>query len=168
MPPLQTAVTLAKVDDRAICIRKDLNLNVAWLIEIFLNIHSAVAKGRLRLGACGTKCHFEIARSTRQFHTAAASTRCSLHDYRIANAMRDLLGGLQIWHRTVRAGNEWYPQRSHSRLGCDLVSHHPDMGRGRADEFDPVRFNHLREPSVLGQEAISGMERIRSSDERGR
>ena len=48
-------------------------------------------------------------------------------------------------------------------LGADLVAHQVHGLAGRADEGDASGLNHVHELSVLGQEAVSGVNTLRSS-----
>src|SRR5512144_1912176 len=51
MPALDAAVALVEVDDVAVAVAEDLDLDVARLVDKFLDVDAGIAEGRLRLVA---------------------------------------------------------------------------------------------------------------------
>ena len=49
--PLQGAVALAQVDEIFMLVREHLNLNVARMLKVFLQVHRGIGKCGLRLGS---------------------------------------------------------------------------------------------------------------------
>ena len=74
---------------------------------------------------------------------------------------------LRVFQRgntTFRAGHTRNPKLFHRVFGGDLVAHDADVFRCRADEGDPVVFDDLHEPCVLGQKAIAGVDCLCAGD----
>ncbi len=104
----------------------------------------------------------------RHLHAAPAAARRRLDQHRIADAIRHGASLRDIGHRAVGARHQRHAETRHRGLGGDLVAHHADMRRRRADEGQAVRFDHLGEAGILRQEAVAGMDRVRAGDRRGR
>ena len=100
-------------------------------------------------------------------HALAAATRRWLDQYRVA----DVVGrGHQVviaqpgpgypgYHRHVEGGDRV--------LGGDLVAHHLDRARGRAQEHHPCALARGGEIGVLGKKPIARMDRLGSGARRG-
>src|SRR5206468_2806965 len=72
---------------------------------------------------------------------------------------RQLAGGLE---RLRRARHDRYSCVAHSLARGDLRAHRLDGGRRRADPDEARLLDERREPSVLGEEAVPGMDRLRT------
>ena len=73
--------------------------------------------------------------------------------------------------RTDRSGRARHQRQAEllgGLLGDDLVAHHADVLRRRADEGEAVRLDRFGEAGVLGQEAVAGMDGVDAGDGRGR
>ena len=161
---LQGAVALAEMDRVALAVAEHLDLDVARLLEIFLDIDRVVAESSLGLGLGGLERVEEIVLVARHLHAASAAAGSRLDDDRIADVLGDLPGLGLVGDAALGAGHAGDAEALGRALGFDLVAHDADMLRLRADEGDAVMLEHLREARVLGQEAVAGMDRIRAGD----
>jgi hypothetical protein len=91
---LQRTVALAKVDRLALAIAKDLNLDVARPLQVFLDIDFVVAEGGLCLAAGGAEGNFDFFVVLGDLHAAPAAAGGCLDDDRIADFL-----GRRVWRR---------------------------------------------------------------------
>ena len=68
----------------------------------------------------------------------------------------------------VVAGNDGNARPGHQPSGPLLVSHAPVDGTGRSDEREPGLGHGIGEVAVLAEEAVPGVDRVRSAAPRGR
>src|SRR5262249_49966765 len=73
MPPLQRAIALAKMDCVALAVAEYLDLDMAGMAEIFLEIHSIVAEACLGLNARRGKRRVEFLFDISDLHAAATA-----------------------------------------------------------------------------------------------
>ncbi len=168
MSPLQRAITVANGYDVAVLVTDDLHLDVARLLQVALDIHIAVAEGALRLGLGEgiAACQFGIV--VGDAHAAPATSGDRLDHDRIADLARSLPCLGQRRHDTLRARQERNTRGLHDFAGLRLVAHLlDDIGR-RADERDADLFADFREVGVLGEKAISRVDRVTTGDQRRR
>ena len=167
VPPLQAAIAFAEMHHVAMAVRQHLQFDMARPVEIFLDINGIVAKRGARLGARQAERILELGRVARHLHAAPAAPRGRLDQDRIADPVRNRARRFHVRHCTVGARHQRDPQARHRRLGGDLVAHHGNMRRGRADEAHTMRLHHFREAGIFRQEAVAGMDRVGPGD-RGR
>jgi hypothetical protein len=161
-------VAFAQMHGAALAVAKDLDLDVARALEVFLHVDFVIAEGVLRLGPGGAEGHFQLGLGFRHLHAAPAAAGGGLDDDRIADLGGHDLRRLEIGHAAVRPRNHRNPQRFRGFLGGDLVAHDADMLRRGADEGDAVVFQRLGEGGVFRQEAIARMHGLRAGDLAGR
>ena len=169
---LQGTVTFAQMDRVAFAIAEHLNFDVARRGQVLFDVNFVVAKVRL---AFGTRCIerlFHFSRVFRNLHTTTTATGSGFDDHGIADLFTDLQGRFQIRHTTVRAGNARHAQFFHGVFGGDLVAHDADVFGAGADKRQVVIFDDLYELRVFRQEAISGVDGLRTGyfagcDDRG-
>jgi hypothetical protein len=83
---LQRAVALAQMDRVAVAVAEHLNLDVARIAEIFLDIDGVVAERGLGLGAAGAASGVSSSASARHdLHAAPAAAGGGLDEHRIAD-----------------------------------------------------------------------------------
>ena len=88
VPPLQRAVALEEMDDVAMRVGEDLDLDMARRQDVFLDQHAGVAEGGLRLALGAVERGVEIGAPLDTPHALAAAARHRLDQHRIA----DLVG----------------------------------------------------------------------------
>src|SRR5687767_12724128 len=93
MASLDRAFALAEVDDAAVRVAEDLNLDVPRALEVLLEIHRRVAERALRFAARGLVLVLQLAGIPADAHAPSATARRSLENDRIADRARDV-GGL--------------------------------------------------------------------------
>lgn len=159
--PLHRAVALEQVHGLAGLVGEDLHLDVPGAHHGLLQEHPGVAEGARSLPHRLGQSRCEITRGLDATHAAAAAARHRLGEEREADVLRlgderlDVVGCLgRTQHR--HSGLDRVPLR------LDLVARHLEHLRRRADEDDAVGRRLLRELRVLRQEAVSGVDRIRS------
>src|SRR5262249_41998492 len=161
MPALDRAFALAQVDDASVLVRNDLDLDVARLANVLFDVDRGVAEG----GAGGVPrtldCGTEVSLLLDNLHadTAAASGR--LDDDRVADLPRHPRG----LDRVVESFAA--PPHRHAMGGSQgtrpqLRAQGSHRGCRRADEGYACRLAGLGELGSLGEEAVSGVDRLGS------
>ena len=164
MAPLQGAVALAEMDRIALAVAENLDLDVARLGEIFLDVDLVVAEGGLGFGARRRRARAEVGRRVRDLHAASAAAGRRLDQHREAHRLGDLHRLRLARHRAVGAGHDGNAELLGGLLRLDLVAHDADVLGRRADEGDLVLFEDFGEARVLGQEAVAGMHGVGAGD----
>ena len=167
VPALHAAVAFEEVDDVAVRVGKDLHLDVTGIDHRLFEIHGGVAERRLcfpaggldRLGQRVGVCHAP--------HPAAAAAGHRLDEQR---ELYFICGLDELVHRRRRRRRIQHRQsrgagrRDRSRLVAGELQ---DLGAG-SDERDARVGAGLGQFRVLGQEAVSGVDRIGAGPARGR
>src|SRR5207249_7232034 len=78
VPPLNGAVALAEVDAVPVSVHRDLDLDVAVVLEPFLHVQRVVAERRPCFRAADRDRSLELARRANHSHALAAATRRGL------------------------------------------------------------------------------------------
>ena len=159
---LHRAVPLKQVDDVAVPVAEDLHLDVAGALDQLLEIDLALAEGRPGFAPAGLDLIEQPAFRFDEPHAAAAAAPARLEHQRVADP------GRQFGYRAPVLGQG--AGRRHHRdprlLGQtprrQLVAELAHGVRGRADEHQSGRRAGVGEVRVLGQEAVAGMNRVRS------
>ena len=152
---LHRAVALAEMDDVAVGVGEDLDLDVARVDHGLLEDQLARAEGALGFGARRADRLQKVGVALDQPHAAAAAAGGRLDHHRQADLARLLLEvgvalvGALISRHARHAGID------HAPLGGGLVAHGGDGGRRRADEDQARLLAGRREGLVLGQEAVA-------------
>ena len=157
---LDGAVTVAEGDDMTEVIRHDLDLDVARLLDIALDIHGVIAEGVCGLALCETELKLEFILGCRDTHALAAATGGGLDDHRVPDLAGELLSGLRVVDRLACARNDRHAGIHHRLPGMGLVAHAVDDVGLRTDKGDAIFLTAAYELTVLRQEAIARMDRI--------
>ena len=166
--PLERTVAFAQVDGVALAIAEYLELDMARVAEVFLDIDGGIAEGCFRLVAGLLHQRFELVFAFADLHPAPAAAAGSLDDDGVADFGGDRACFADLADRAIAPGNERQAQRARGPLGGDLVAHRADMFGLGPDPGDVVRFDDLGELGVFGQEAVAGMDRVGMADFGGR
>jgi hypothetical protein len=110
MPALNRALALAQMDDVAVVIADDLELDVARVLQVLLDIHIAVAECGFRLALRGLERIGHLARVANHPHASSAAAGDRLHDHRIADVLGD-------FERLLFAGDRAVTSREHRHTG---------------------------------------------------
>src|SRR3954468_23403685 len=87
VPALHRAVALAQVDAMAVSVDRDLDLDMAVLVEPLLEVERVVAERRLGLGPADAKHRFELASRPHHPHPLAAATGGRLDEDRVPDPL---------------------------------------------------------------------------------
>ena len=159
MAPLDRALALAEREHAAVLVAEHLDLDVPSGHERLLEVERAVRERSLRLGAGRRVRRLEPVGLVDQPHPLAAAARGRLQQDREA----ELLGGdphLGERGAALGARHERHVRRLHLRLGAGLVAHPLHHVRARPDEDELVVLARSHEGGVLGEEAVTGMNRL--------
>ena len=164
MPPLDRALALAEVHHVAVMVADDLELDVARVLEVLLDVDVAVAEGGFGLALRGAEVGAELVGIAHHAHAAAAAAGHRLDDDRVADALGDLERGLFAVDRAVAAGQHRQARLLHRLARPRLVAEQLDDARIGPDEADVAGAAHLGEIGALGQEAVAGVNGVGAGD----
>jgi hypothetical protein len=162
--PLQRAFALAEVDDLAEPVAEDLDLDVAGLGEVLLQVERSVCEGALGLVGGEAEGGGELLAVSSHPHPAAAAPCDRLEKDRIADPVGDLQS---LVGRLDRAGAARNGRDARLLRGVPrnrLVAHLPDrFGRG-TDPGQADLPEGAGEGGVLGQEPVARVHRVGARD----
>ena len=158
--PLDRALALAEVDDGAVGIGEDLDLDVAWLGEVALDVDGAVAEGGDGLRPRQAQRRAELAFLPHEPHPLAAPTHRGLDHHGVAHLASQAGGFGLVRDRACRARHDRHLQPGRDAAGRGLVRHGPHRRRRRADERQTGRHARLGELRVLAEEPVPGMDGV--------
>ncbi len=161
MPPLQRAIALEEMH-RAGAIAKDLHLDVARFGDVFLHQHIVIAKGCPGLGLGRFQRADKTGRVLDQPHPLATAPGHGLDQHRIADGLRFDLQMPRILIGAVISGHHRHARFLHQMFGRRFQAHGADGARRGADKDQPCRFDHIHEIGVFGEEAIAGVNGLRT------
>jgi hypothetical protein len=158
--PLDRAVALPQVDHVTVGIGEDLDLDVAWVLEVALEVHRGVREELLALARCPLERVLELVLGLSHSKALAAAAAGRLAGHRIADLLRLLLRGCYVLHRRGRPRDDGHAGVRHELPCLRLRPHRFDRAGGGADERDAGVLAGLGEIRVLGQEPITGVHRL--------
>src|ERR1700737_3031259 len=159
MRALQRAVALPQMNDPALAVPDDLDLDVARPLEVALEIDVAASEERRRLVLCDRQHASELVAIARDLHAAAAAAGRGFDQDRVADGPGSGLGRCEIAYGPRRARDRRDPEPAGGRLRRHLVAHQPDvLGRG-ADKGEPVLLDGSGKTRVFRQEPDPGGDR---------
>src|SRR6185312_13257238 len=85
VPALNAAFALAQTHDISVLVGKNLELNVARVLDILLHVEIAVAEGRCGFRLCSRIEHWEFRLRADDSHSPAAAPRRGLDNHRKSN-----------------------------------------------------------------------------------
>src|SRR4029077_3043881 len=164
MATLQRAVALAKMNGVACAVPQHLDLDMAGVAEIFLEINGVVAKAGLGLDQRRGQPRIELLLDVSNLHATAAAAGSRLDQNGIADVGGDSFCLGKVGNGTVRAGHKRQAKGLRRVLGLDLVTHQPHMLGARADKGDLMLFEDLGKAGILREKAIARMHGVGASD----
>ena len=154
---LHRALAFAEREAGAVLVGEDLDLDVAWALDVLLDVHRIVTECLFRLvhGAGQRRRHLGI--GAHDPHSLAAAAGSGLEQHRVAVLPGDGASFLFVAKRRCGAGHH-----RNSGLRCKLprgglAPHRRDRFGGRPDPDQPCLTHGAREPLPLRQESISGV-----------
>ena len=157
---LDGAVSFAEEVTCTIGVDDDLGFDMPGSLDVLLDVDGRVPEigFGFPLGTLDGCFEFRLVPDYSQTLSATSCRRLDCN--RVSEISRHPLGFLCALQRVDGSRNH----RNTGRLGClprsDFVSHRPDGPRWGADPDEPGLRDRFREIGVLGQEAISGMDRL--------
>ena len=165
---LQRAVALAQVNGAALAVAQHLDLDVARLLEVLLDIDIAIAESGLRLRLGRAHGEFEIGLGASHLHAAPAAAGSGLDDDRIADVGGHAARFRKVRDAAFRARNHRDAKILGRELGGDLVAHDADVFRRGADELHAMLGEDVGKAGVLGEETVARMDSLGPGDLAGR
>ena len=132
MAPLDRALALAEVDDVAVMIAEHLELDVARVLDVLLDVDVADAERRFGLALRGLERLRQLAWRADDAHAAAAAAGDRLDDHRVAELLGDLLRLVLAVDRAVAARQDRHAGLLHRAARARLVADQPDHVRRTA------------------------------------
>src|SRR5262245_15299899 len=152
------------MDGPAAAVAQDLDLNVARLREILLEVKRLVPEGGLGLRARDGKCRDKLFRPLRYLHASPASTSSSPGENRKAKRVRHryrlLIGG----QAAIGPRDHRHAESFRGAPGFDLVAHEPNMLRLRSNEMNVVLGEYFGKARILREKAVTRMHRVGAGD----
>ena len=164
---LERAVALAEVDHTTVQIGEHLDLDVARVVHVLLDVDGRVGEVGLSLAHCGLERALGLACLGDDLETPTASARRGLDRDRPAVLVSQLDHALRVGDRLGRAGHDRHAGRGHPLPCADLRAHRLDRLGRRADPDEARGEARTREPGVLGEEPVAGMDRVGAALQRG-
>ena len=157
---LDRAFALVQVEDVAVLIAEDLDLDVARVEDELLDEHAVIAERVQPLALGRFKALAHVLLGIGQPHPLAAAASRGLHHHRIADLVRNPHRVLGILDLADEAGDDVDARLQRELLGLNLVAHRGDGVHRRADEGDAFLGQRLGKAGPFGQEAIARMHRL--------
>jgi hypothetical protein len=160
---LQRAVALAEVHGVLVRVGEHLDLDVARLLEIALEVHHGIGERGLRFGARHVDRIEQRGLGVDDAHAAAAAAPGRLDDHRVADLARDLDDSLgSSGSAPSEPGTVGTPALAIACLALTLSPiRRMFSGRGPM-KTKPERSTFLGEVGVFRQETVAGMDRLAS------
>ena len=158
--PLDGAVALEEVDDRAEGIGENLDFDMARPLDEFLQIDVVLAEGGLGFAARAVRSRTSVASSGMTRMPRPPPPQDAFSMTRVADAPGLRLGDLDVGRKRVRRRHHRHADRDREIARRDLVAEHAHGVRRRSDEDDPRRGAGFREVGVFRQQPVAGMDRI--------
>src|SRR5215471_4399555 len=160
MPALDRTLALAQMDDGAVLIAEDLELDVARRLDVLLDVHVGDAERRLGFPLRRLERVRELTGVADDAHPASAAAGRRLDDHRIADVLGDLERLLFAFNGSVAAGQNRDAGLAHDTARAGLVGHQPDHLWIGPDELDVAGAADFGEIRTFGKETVAGMNRI--------
>nr|GEU28319.1 conserved hypothetical protein [Tanacetum cinerariifolium] len=162
VPALHRAIALEQVDVVAVGVGKHLDLDVARALQVFFGQYLVVAKGADRLALARRQRILELRRAVDHAHALAAAAGRRLEQHRVADAVGLRLQEVGVLALAVVAGHQGHVGLLHQRLGGGLGAHRAHGRCGRTDEHQSGLRAGVGKVGVLGQETVTGVDRLRA------
>ena len=161
VPSLQRAVSGAQPDGMAVLIRQDLDFDMPWMQQEFLNVDLGVPEGVGGLFAGQRQSGCQLMWLVDNAHAATPTTTGSFHNDRGTHVVRNSLYEVGILgQRGVWPGHTGHTRQTHGPFGGDFVTHLPNAGSAGADEVQAGLLYLFHEFRVLGQKAVTWVNRL--------
>ena len=155
MPSLNSAITLVKVNVVAVCIAKDLHLNMARSLDVFLDKHSIVAETFHSLPFGSLDLVHELVLRVNDSHALAATSKHSFEHDRETNLLGLCKDVVRILVLAMVPLKHWHSGIYHDLLRFTLRTHLAYSAGRWPNKCQSFAFNQLHKICILRQETIS-------------
>src|SRR5436190_8934078 len=159
MPPLDRALALTEREDLAARVGENLDLDVPGGPDDLLDVEGRIAERGLGFRGCRPERAFELRVVLDDPHPLAAAAGRGLEQDGVAELLGKRMRTVDL-NGVCAAGDDGHVGARHLRLRLHLVAdsrHH--LGAG-ADEDEVVVLARGDEGGVLGEEPVTGMDRV--------
>ena len=160
MTTLDGAIALPHMDDVALAVADDLDLDVLGGTNVALDEARSVAEGGQSLGRCRLEEGDEVLALTDYAHALAAATLGGLDHDGKAILIDEILGILKVGDGTVGTGDDGNAGIDGQLTGLGLVTKDLEVLHLGTDEGNARIGTGLSELGTLGKESISRMDGI--------
>jgi hypothetical protein len=160
VPPLERAIALAEVHAVPLSVEEHLDLDVAWPFQVALEDEPCVAERDGRLSACLSYRLEEGIRCPHRVHPFPATAGARLDQDRVADALRLGTQRAVALVIPVVSRKDGDPERRGEPAAGRLVAERAHRLGRRTEPPQVGRHHALREPGLLRQEPVPGMDRI--------
>ena len=159
---LNRTLALAQIKRVSMRIRQHLNFDMARLCHEFLDENAVIAKtvGRLILGRLEPLTGFGVI--PRNTHPLTAAASRGLDHHRVAHLVRDFDRVVRVLDQPHVPWHSRYVRFLGQLFGRDLVAHGLNRASRWSDKRNTLCRKRLGEKFVLGQKAVSRMNRFRA------
>ena len=158
---LDRAIALAKMDHVALRVGEHLDLHVAWVRQVALDVDGRIREELLALARGALEGLLQLVGRHRHPEALAPTAAGRLDGNRVADRLiHDPGCVLDGVYRVGRAGHDRHTGLLHQLARAGLGTHRVDRVGGRADEDEAGVLDGAREARVLGQEAVPGVDRL--------
>ena len=155
VPPLHRAVPLVQVHGVAVRVRQDLNLDVAWVLNVLFQEHPAVAKGLQRLVARPLVRRLELGLGPDDPEAPAPAPHGRLDHDGKPDVLGVRVGGVHVQPLLLGPRDDRDAALDGNLPGLGLVPEPVQILRRRADEDNSLLLAPPRKVGVLAEEAVT-------------
>src|SRR5947208_10004424 len=138
----------------------DLKFNVARIDNHLFQIHLLISECLLGFMTGAVEGRLQARFVMRSAHSPAAATANRLYHHRITKLPCDFYRIFLCLNDSIAARCNRYASLACSRTSSVLIAHCLHRMRGRPDELDVTAFADFHEMGVLGEEAVTWMNRF--------
>ena len=154
---LDRAVALAETDRVAVRVGEDLDLDVARVGQVALEVDRRIGEELLALAGGALERRLQLGRLQRDAKALAAAAARRLDRDRVADVgVDDLARGVDVRDRLDGPGHDRHAGGLHELACSRLGAHRVDRARRRPDEHDARLLTGAREGGVLGEKPYPG------------
>src|SRR6185295_2639529 len=157
---LHGAVALPEMDDLAVGVAEDLDLDVLRVGDVALEEDRVVPEGGPGLAPRLLQPLLELLGLVDDAHAASAAAEAGLHDQRETDPLGFLLQSRPGLDRPVGAGQDGKAGLDRELARGDLVAEEFEHLGRRSDEGDARVTAGPREVRILGEESVAGMDGV--------
>jgi hypothetical protein len=162
--PLDRAIALTQMHQATVTIADDLEFDVMWPVDQFLDIDSTVPERPLRLAAGSVKTLHQADVAVRSAHSPTATARNCFDHHRVSNFLGDPHSLLLSFDHTIASRRDRYPCLPGLFSSRILVAHYPNRARRGPNKSNIATAANLREMGVLREKTVPWMNRIDIAD----